>query len=739
MLGQPILAGMFGCQGAQLMLDSEATQAGAAAPEMAPLGQSERVFGWTEVVPFDSLQPGDVAAATEVVLARGAELLARLEAQGIPADQLLAVLEKFHDEVERVYTIAGHFLSVCDSNEWRSVWSNVQPTLTAFLSDFGQRRALLDPLVQLREDLGEHAPAHTRRLLDGLIQDMELSGVGLEAEKRKRFGEIQVELAQLSTTFAQNSLDARNAWSMVLHEEAEVVGLSMLWRQSAAAGARAAGFPEATAETGPWRVTLDQSAASVVLQNAAHRPLREAVRRGWLRVAADGPHANEDTVARILELRRESAELLGFASYADLSLARKMAKKDDVVGLLERIVASSAVAGQKDVAALRALAAKAGAPEAADFAVWDERYWAERDREANVQVSEDELKLYFSFPRVLEGLFALVERLFGVRFVAAPDLPVWHPDVAAFRMFDVGEEQHRALLYVDAYARPATKRSGAWMYPLVSRSVALGNGAARRPSAVICCNQMAPVDGGPALMAFREVTTLFHELGHALHHLFAESDDARQAGIQGVEWDAVEVPSVFLESWVYHRPTLKQLARHHETGEPLPDSTIDRLISAREHQGAVSLLSQAAYSLLDIAIHRDPRLYSAAGVDGAQVSQFANDVLGSVRPMPPLPDDRMLCSFGHLFAGGYAAGYYSYMWAGVMARDAFSAFEAVAGEPEAEASLGRRWRNLVLAPGGSVHPLDLFVAFRGRPPSEAAFLAWYGVVSPTAAQAEVQV
>ncbi|MBO84040.1 MAG: peptidase M3 [Deltaproteobacteria bacterium] len=501
-------------------------------------------------------------------------------------------------------------------------------------------------------------------------------------------------------------------------------GMPAAWRRMTAAAARKAEHPAATMDEGPWRITLDRAVAWPVLQHCRHRPLREMVRRGWLRVAADEPHNNSPTVARILALRLEQAQLLGFENYIEMSLARKMADgRASVEALLDQVVDASRESSRRDVNHLRALAHAAGASEAADFQVWDERFWAERDREERVGISDDHLRPYFAFEQVRATLFSLVERLFGVRFVEQPDLSVWHPDVIALAMVDCDSGEERAYLYVDAYARPQTKRAGAWMAPLVGRSRFLGRaGASRRPAAAICCNQTPPVDGTPSLMSFREVTTLFHEMGHALHHLVSDADDVRQAGVAGVEWDAVEVPSIFLESWVYHRPTLGQMARHYETGETLPDATIDRLLAARAHLGASLLLAQSSFSRLDFTVHDALDAYTPEHIHARGL-----DAVRETRTLAPLAGDRMLCSFAHLFAGGYAAGYYSYLWAGVLARDAFAAFTELEGDLDAEARLGRRWRNEVLAPGGTVHPMALFKQFRGRTPDVQAVLQWYGV------------
>jgi len=690
-------------------------------------GDAGKVLVAGSLLPFGEIVPADLIAATSVVLADGEALLARLEG-GAPESALMDTLEQHHDRIDRVYSIGHQYQGTCDSDAWRAAWAEVQPKLTEFLSRWGQSRAVFDAIDALRA-AGSHSPERAR-LLDAMVLEMRLSGVALEGTDRDRFRAIQAELAQRSTGFAQTALDARKSWSRILTQAAEVDGMPANWRRITAAAARAHGHPDATPEDGPWRVSLDHPVAGPVLSHATDRALREQVRRLWLRVGADDPHNNSDTLVRILELRREQAQLLGFDTYIDLSMARKMAGgRHRVEALIDQVVDAARAGGQADLVHLKALAAEAGAPEATDWQVWDDRFWAERDRETRVGLTDDDLRPFFAFEPVLDGLFALVERLFGVRFEARPELSVWHPDVRAFAMVDDTSADDQAYLYVDAFARPETKRAGAWMMPLVGRSRQLGGDSARRPAAAICCNQAPPVDDTPSLMSFRQVTTLFHEMGHALHHLLSEADDVRQAGVAGVEWDAVELPSMFLECWVYHRPTLGRLARHYQTGAPLSDDTIDRLIAARAHLGASMLLAQASYTRLDFAVHDSLDAFTPEHVHAVGL-----EAIRSTRTTPPLAEDRMLCSFSHLFAGGYAAGYYSYMWAGVLARDAFAAFTELNGDADAEAALGRRWRSEVLAPGGSVHPMDLFQSFRGRGPDVRPLLAWYGV-APTQAEA----
>ena len=704
-------------------------------------GDPQHVLCVDPAIAFDRITPADLEAAAELVLAEGEALLSALvsgdsEKEGASGTtDLMTSFERHHDRFGRVYGLAQHFQSTCDSPGWRAVWAKVQPRLTDFSARWGQSQAVMKVLQDIEAAPEPDRSPQRQRLLDSLLLSMRLAGVALEGEAAEKFRAIQGELAGLSTRFAQTALDSRKAWSHLITDPAGVDGMPHNWRQITAAKARQQGHTEATAEDGPWWVTLDRAVAGPVLQHARNRSLRERVRRSWRRVAADAPHSNHATIKRILELRGQKATLLGFETYADLSLATKMAENvDQVLALTDRVVEASLPTAEKQIAALRQRAAAAStAADTDDFKVWDETFWSEREREELVGLTDDDLRPFFAFDNVLQGLFELLDHLMGVRFQRA-DLPTWHPDARAYHLCDSnpGSDPNRpmATVYIDPYSRPETKRSGAWMMPLVGRSLALGtNGEARRPAALIACNQSPPIDSTPSLMSFREVTTLFHEMGHALHHLLAESDDVRQSGIDGVEWDAVEMPSMFLECWVYHRPTLNRLARHHQTGERLPEDVISRLLAGRTHMGGTQMLRQAGFNRLDLAVHRMP---VDKDTTPETIHAVANAELHTIQSLPQLPEDRFLCSFSHLFAGGYAAGYYSYMWASVLARDAFAAFTELNGDPEAEAALGRRWRHEVLAPGGSVHPMELFKRFRGREPSEAAALAWRGVGQTTA-------
>ena len=393
--------------------------------------------------------------------------------------------------------------------------------------------------------------------------------------------------------------------------------------------------------------------------------------------------------------------------------------------LLEELRAVSYAAAERELAELRVFARAHG--ETAELTHWDIAFWAERQREERYAFSEEELRPYFPLPAVLTGLFALAERLFGVRIRAADgEAPVWHADVRFFRVDD-DRGQPLAAFYLDPYSRPAEKRGGAWMDECLGRSrlFADARGRARLPVAHLVCNQTPPVGDKPSLMTFDEVETLFHEFGHGLQHMLTRVDYGLASGIRNVEWDAVELPSQFMENWCYHRETLLGFARHFETGAPLPDALIEKLRAARTYRAGSDMLRQLFFSLLDLELHDgfDP--------DGAQtVFDVQQRIAARASLLPPLPEDRFLCSFGHIFAGGYAAGYYSYKWAEVLSADAFAAFEEAGLENAAAlAATGRRYRDTVLGLGGSAPAMEVFKSFRGREPKTDALLRHYGLLA----------
>ncbi|PSB03215.1 peptidase M3, partial [filamentous cyanobacterium Phorm 46] len=478
----------------------------------------------------------------------------------------------------------------------------------------------------------------------------------------------------------------------------------------------------------PWRITLDFPSYGPFMQHSTRRELREKLYKALIGRASSGELNNWPLTDRILALRHEKAALLGFSSYAELSLASKMAPDVAAVeALLEELRLASYNSAVKDLADLKAFAKAKGAAEAGDLKHWDIGFWSERQREEKFAFSAEELRPYFALPQVLEGLFGLVKRLFGVTVTAADgQAPVWHKDVRYFRIDD---EAGNAIanFYLDPYSRPEEKRGGAWMDECVVRAkfVESGKTTMRLPVAYLVCNQSPPVDDKPSLMTFLEVETLFHEFGHGLQHMLTTVDYPGASGINNVEWDAVELPSQFMENWCYDRATLFGMAKHYQTGETLPEHYYQKLLAARHYMSGSAMLRQVHLSSVDIELHHG---YRSGGSE--TVADVRKRIAKTTTVLPPLEEDAFLCAFGHIFAGGYAAGYYSYKWAEVLSADAFAAFEEAGLEDEsAIASTGKRFRETVLGLGGSLHPMEVFKTFRGREPSTKALLRHSGLVA----------
>lgn len=679
---------------------------------------------------FDAIRPEHIVPAIRQLLEE-----TDAERQGLEADVeptwtgLIQPLEQLENRLSLAWGVVGHLMGVQNSDALRQAHQEVQGEVIQFWMQLGQSQAIYQGLKTLKASQAwADLDAAQQRIVESSIKDAELAGVGLEGEPRERFNAIQQELAELSTTFSNHLLDATKAFSLELQRQEDIEGLPQSLLQMAAQAAREAGHDDATAEHGPWRITLDFPSVGPFLEHSRRRDLREHVYRALITRASEGELDNTPLMNRILQLRQEQAALLGYANYAELSLASKMAPDVATVEtLLEQLRQASFDAAQQDLAELRDFARSQGAAEAEDLTHWDLAFWSERLREHRYDISDEELRPYFPLPRVLDGLFALVNRLFGITIRAADgEVAVWHPDIRFFRIYNDRNEEIAAF-FLDAYSRPAEKRGGAWMNECVGRSrlLAAPGTSVRLPVAYLICNQAPPVDGKPSLMSFTEVKTLFHEFGHGLHHMLTQVDYGMAAGIRNVEWDAVELPSQFMENWCYYRDTLMGMSGHVDTGEPLPESLYQKLLAARNYRSGSLMLRQLYFGFTDMALHTR---YDPSGDE--TVFDVQRRIAEKTTPLMPLPEDRFLCSFSHIFAGGYAAGYYSYKWAEVLSADAFAAFEESGLDDEqALVETGRRYRDTVLALGGSRHPMEVFKAFRGREPSTAALLRHSGLAA----------
>jgi oligopeptidase A len=670
--------------------------------------------------PFDKIKAEHISPAIEQILAELEIELANLEANVTPTwTGLVEPLTEIEERLTWSWGIVGHLMGVKNSPQVRQAYESVQPQVVQFSSQLSQSKPLYEAFKALREsqDYANLENAQ-QRIVEAAIRDAELSGVGLEGEKRERFNQIQLELAELSTKFSNNVLDATKAFKLILTTKQEIDGLPASLLSLAAQTARAEGEENATPEEGPWVITLDYPSYLPFMKYSTNRELREKLYKAFISRASSGELNNNPLMERILQLRQEKANLLGYNSYAEVSLARKMAPGVEAVEkLLQELRDESYDAAIRELEELKAFA------KTDDLKHWDLTYWSEKQREAKFDLNAEELRPYFPLPRVLEGLFGLGKRIFGVTIVPADgQAPVWQEDV---RYFQVNNEAGDAIayFYLDPYSRPAEKRGGAWMDDCIGRAKMVEG--IRLPVAYLICNQTPPVDGKPSLMTFDEVNTLFHEFGHGLQHMLTKVDYAGAAGINNVEWDAVELPSQFMENWCYDRATLFGMAKHYETGEPLPEHYYQKLLAAKNYMSGSAMLRQLHFSLVDIELHHR---YQAG--TGETPNQVRDRIAKTTTVLAPLPEDSFLCSFGHIFAGGYAAGYYSYKWAEVLSADAFAAFEEAGLDNEdAVASTGQRFRDTVLGLGGSLHPMEVFKAFRGREPKTEPLLRHSGLLA----------
>ncbi|MGL6134891.1 MAG: M3 family metallopeptidase [Prochlorococcaceae cyanobacterium] len=683
---------------------------------------------------FEAITPEQVDSAIPALLAELSDELSRLEAQlearlsahGGESDQprpaigwehLMDPLHHLEERLRWSWGVVSHLHGVCNTPELRQAYQNQQGAVVAFGSRAGQSKPIYQALQQLA---AQPLDTTQRRIVEAELRHMQLRGVGLDGPEQETFNAATAELAQLASQFGNHVLDATNAWSLTLSSEEELDGLPESLRNLLAQAARDAG------EQG-WRLGLDMPRALPFLTYSRRRDLRETVYRAQVGRASSGEGNNRPLIETILTLRLEQARRLGYANWAEVSLASKMAGSVAEVELLLHDLCSAAYpAAERELQELRACAQRHGAPEADDLKPWDVSHWAEVLRRESFELDAEALRPWFPLEQVLQGLFGLCQRLFDIRIVAteAGEAPTWHPDVRYFRVLDGASGDPLAAFYLDPYSRPGSKRGGAWMDECLGRTNTRA-GEPVLPVAYLICNQSPPVGDTPSLMTFEEVETLFHEFGHGLQHMLTTVERPQAAGISNVEWDAVELPSQFMENWCYDRTTLMGMARHWQSGAPLPEEEYQKLLAARTFMGGTATLRQVHFALTDLRLHSQ-----WAPGSGQSPEQLRRELARTTTVLEPIPEDAFLCSFSHIFAGGYSAGYYSYKWAEVLSADAFSAFEEVGLEDEAQVvATGRRFRDTVLSLGGSRSPAEVFEAFRGRAPNPEALIRHSGLAT----------
>ena len=663
---------------------------------------------------FPHILPSHVEPAIDHLLARNRERIAELlDSIDEPTwANLIEPLDEWDDELDRAWSPVSHLNSVMNSDELRDAYNACLPKLSDYATEMGQNEALYSAYRRLA-DSGQGLNKAQRKVLENALRDFHLSGIDLPAEKKARYKEVSQQLSQLSSQYSDNLLDATNAWSRHFDDVSALAGLP----QSALE--LSAQIAEQRGQQG-WMLTLDYPSFFPVMTYADDRELRREVYEAYNTRASDqGPHDrkfdNSRLMDEILALRHEQAQLLGFANYAERSLATKMAASTDEVGdFLNALARRSKPQAEHELEELREFAAGLGLD---DLQPWDVGYYAEKLRHQRYEISQEELKPYFPETRVIPGMFKVMSRLFDVSFHEVEGVHSWHPDVKFYEVLDP-QGQEVAQFYFDLYARP-NKRGGAWMGTCQSRLV--NSNRCQLPVAYMTCNFTPPVGDKPSLLTHTEVETLFHEFGHGLHHMLTRIDYPTIAGIHGVAWDAVELPSQFMENFCWQREALALFSGHYETGEPIPDQLFERMLSAKNFQSAMMMVRQLEFALFDFRIHLE---YDPA--KGGRIYDILNEVREQVAVIKPPAWNRFAHGFSHIFAGGYAAGYYSYKWAEVLSADAFSLFEE---NGIFDAQTGQSFRDNVLALGGSRDAADLFRAFRGRDPQIDALLRHTGIAA----------
>jgi oligopeptidase A len=678
---------------------------------------------------FDLIRPEHVTPAIDYLIAHAREVVTQLEAPSgengeVTWDNFVVPLEEATEQFGRAWGVVNHLNHVMDTPELRAVYNENQPKVTEFFTELGQNEALFAKYKALHAspEFVTLTPAR-KRIVENALRDFRMGGAELPEKQKERFAEIQEQQAALSTRFSENVLDATNDFKLLIEDEAELAGLP----DDAKSAARAAA--ERDGKTG-WQFSLHFPSYFPILQFADKRELREQIYRANATKASEMGAVfsevekwdNTGNIAQLLKLRDEEAKLLDFTSFAHVSLEPKMAESPEhVIEFLEDLARRARPYAEKDLEELRAFARDELGIE--DMQAWDVTYASEKLREKRYAFSAQEVKQYFPEHKVIDGLFGVISRLFGVT-ISLDQAPVWHPDVRFYRIERDG--QLIGQFYLDVYARPG-KGQGAWMDDARGRRLTTG-GIVQTPIAYLTCNFTPPAeqDGKlqPSLFTHDEVTTLFHEFGHGLHHMLTEVDELSVSGISGVEWDAVELPSQFMENFCWEWDVLQGMTSHVKTGEPLPRALYEKMLAAKNFQSGMQTLRQVEFSLIDIHLH-----YDFDPTSQRSVQELVDEVRSKFSVMVPPSFNRFQHSFGHIFAGGYAAGYYSYKWAEVLSADAYAAFEEAveAGGGELLDQTGKRFHQEILSVGGSRPALESFKAFRGREPQIDALLRHSGM------------
>jgi oligopeptidase A len=671
---------------------------------------SEAQISGTALPAFDRINAGEVEPAIRALLERSRGEVATLESQPHPTfENTVLPLEQLSHRLSRTWSPISHLNGVLNSDELRASYNACLPLLSNYWTDLAQSEPLYRAYRAIAANEQAGLDGAQRRVLERALEDFRLAGVGLPKDRKERYKAVVQELALLGAKFEENVLDAMNAWTRHVIDPAELAGINPVIVEQARARATERGIEG-------WLFALEQPTYVAIMTDADSEPLRRDFYEAWSTRASDrgpsgGKFDNTEVMKKILALRHEAARLLDFPNYAAYALATRMAPSNEAVfDFLHQLARVAKPAAAREYAELEAFAGR-------KLNAWDVGYYSEKLQQKLFSISQEELRPYFPLPRVLEGLFAVAERLFGVKIVERQGVPVWHADARFFEIHD-GSGKARAGFYLDACARPK-KRAGAWMDDCVGRKEF---GAEQTvPVAYLVCNFLPAGAGKPALLTHDDVVTLFHEFGHGLHHMLTRVAYPSIAGINGVSWDAVELPSQFMENFAWRPEVLGPMARHFETGEPLPAGKQAQLLGSRTFQAGLATMRQLEFALFDFRLHAE---YDPG--KGARTREILDEVRREVAVFAVPAWNRLPNNFSHIFAGGYAAGYYSYKWAEVLSADAYSLFEEK-GVLDAEA--GRRFREEILAVGGSRPAAESFRAFRGREPNVEALLRHNGMIA----------
>ena len=672
----------------------------------------------TGLPPFSRITAEHVEPAIDTLLAENRKAVEVLLAatEDYTWDNLIQPLEDMDDRLSRVWSPISHMNSVVNSEALRAAYNACLPKLSEYGTEMGQNVRLYQAYKAIRDSKQyEQLDTAQKKVIDNALRDFHLSGVDLPDDKKARFKKIQQQLSQLTTKFEENVLDATQGWTKHIDDETRLAGLP----ESACAMAKQAA---AQKQLNGWLFTLDFPSYFAVMTYADDRELRSEMHQAYVTRASDqGPNAgkwdNSEVMEEILALRHELAQLLGYQTYAERSLVTKMADTPErVLGFLHDLAKRSKPVADKELHELEAFAHNEHG--VTKLEPWDIGYYSEKLRQHTYAISQEELKPYFPETSVIPGMFEVVKRLYGMRIQVVDSVDVWHPDV---RFYEIRDEQGtlRGEFYLDLYARE-NKRGGAWMDDCIGRKRNADN-SIQTPVAYLTCNLTPPIGEDPALFTHDEVITLFHEFGHGLHHMLTRIDHVGVSGINGVAWDAVELPSQFMENWCWEKEALDLIAEHYQTRDDIPEEMYHKMYAAKNFQAGMQMVRQLEFSLFDFRMHHE---YVPG--KGAHIQQILDEVRQEVAVIKPAPYNRFQHGFTHIFAGGYAAGYYSYKWAEVLSADAFSLFEE---EGIFNHQTGLRFLHAVLEQGGTREPMDLFVEFRGREPEIDALLRHSGIAA----------